>query len=103
MPIDRDKLKESTTEIDGCWVWIRGRSQFGYGYLRIGNRIVGAHRASYEAFIEPIPSGLRVCHKCDNPSCINPDHLFLGTSGDNLNDWMVKYYDPSMRSSMRRI
>jgi hypothetical protein len=102
MGISQQILKASTVEVDGCWLWTRGKNGFGYGYVRIGYRTVGAHRASYEAFIGPIPAGLRVCHKCDIPACINPDHLFLGTSSDNLNDWRSKFYDRTQYSSIRR-
>lgn len=79
----------------GCIEWI-GSLRNGYGRLIVGSRIDGsrrsesAHRASYKAYKGDIPDGLFVCHKCDNPKCINPDHLFLGTRQDNVDDREAK-------------
>ena len=69
-----------------CWIW-RGRiSEKGYGTY--GKRL--AHRIAYEMWVAAIPSGLNVCHSCDNPPCVRPDHLFLGTNADNTKDMMSK-------------
>ena len=62
----------------------------GYGRLRVDGKKVLAHRASYEEFNGVITDGLLVCHVCDTPSCINPDHLFLGTNKDNYTDSVNK-------------
>lgn len=70
----------------GCWLWGGSVTGRDYGGVYNGHKIVLAHRASYERFNGPIPKGLNVCHKCDVPMCINPDHLFLGTQRDNLQD-----------------
>lgn len=70
----------------GCWNWLLGKDDSGYGLLRINNKNVRAHRLFWEEMVGPIPPGLCVLHKCDNPPCVNPAHLFLGTKGDNNTD-----------------
>jgi hypothetical protein len=71
-----------------CWVWQGYRNEHGYGRLWAPKRYV--HRAAYEAFVGPIPAGLNVLHRCDNPPCCNPAHLFLGTRADNARDMLAK-------------
>lgn len=61
-----------------------------YGVIKVGNKKVRAHRFSWELFVGPIPDGLHVLHRCDNPRCINYDHLFLGTDQDNMSDMIAK-------------
>jgi hypothetical protein len=70
----------------GCILW-KGRTTKRYGTIEGGLR---AHRVSYELFIGPIPDGMCVLHRCDNPPCINPNHLFVGTHADNINDKVSK-------------
>lgn len=72
----------------GCWLWL-GATTRGYGSFRARGYNL-AHSASYETFRGPIPAGLFVCHKCDTPACINPDHFFLGTAKDNAQDAAAK-------------
>lgn len=70
----------------GCWEWSAARTAAGYGELRYERTTVRAHRLAYEAWVGTIPDGQVVRHKCDNPPCINPDHLETGTQRDNMRD-----------------
>ena len=73
----------------GCWEWSKS-TRSGYGQVRWNGKLIFAHRLSYFIVNGEIPKGLFVCHKCDNPSCCNPDHLFLGTHIDNMMDMRTK-------------
>jgi hypothetical protein len=75
---------------DVCWPFQGARNSKGYGQIRIGGRMVPAHRAAYEAATGAAPGELHVLHRCDNPPCCNPAHLFLGTAGDNVRDCAAK-------------
>ena len=81
------KVKKSK---DGCWIWTAGSIRGGYGAFFSKGKNILAHRYAYELYREKIPSGMFVCHKCDNPPCVNPEHLFLGTNLDNFQDMVKK-------------
>lgn len=75
---------------DGCWEWNAATTWDGYGRFRLNGTQCLAHRISYTMHNKIDPGELLVCHKCDNPKCVNPDHLFLGTNSDNQNDCLKK-------------
>lgn len=77
-----------------CWIWLLAKDKNGYGVAHKGRKNFRAHRVSYEAFIGYVPPHLYVLHRCDNPPCVNPDHLFLGTNQDNMDDMVLKGRKP---------
>lgn len=75
-------------DLGECWIWTGARMR--YGYFQYGKKLIGAHRVAWELRNGPIPDGLYVLHRCDNPPCVRPDHLFLGTAADNTADMVAK-------------
>lgn len=84
--------KVSIASKNACWLWKANKNNKGYGMIRLGGlqRKVLAHRVSYEIHKDKIPENLVVMHSCDNPGCVNPNHLFLGTMLDNAQDKVKK-------------
>ena len=73
-----------------CWIWKGTKQKNGYGRIKVDGKSLLAHRLSYELNMSKIPNGLWVLHKCDNPKCVNPNHLFLGNRSDNMKDAFKK-------------
>jgi hypothetical protein len=100
MQPDRKWLSRFNTffaKSDGCWVWKGGKNKTGYGVFTFGKHgRTGAHRASWVFHFGPIPDGLWVLHRCDNPPCVNPAHLFLGDHDANMADKVAKGRSASM-------
>jgi hypothetical protein len=86
---DRDRFVArlpTVRDADTCWPFSGAPTRGGYRRIHIDGKLTKAHRASYRLFVGPIPEGMHVLHRCDNPPCVNPAHLFLGTNLDNIRD-----------------
>ena len=77
-------------EYTNCWNWKKSINKRGYGQMNIEGKPKEMHRISYKTFVGDIPTGLNVLHKCDNRKCINPEHLWIGTQKENIQDMISK-------------
>ena len=91
IPFSDVRFQRKVQITDSCWLWTGClKKRDGYGWVGRNKKQMGAHRYAWILINGPIPDGLCVLHKCDNPPCVNPDHLFLGTQVDNIRDMQSK-------------
>lgn len=83
-------VKNAAETQSDCWEWPLKCNRGGYGQLLIEGKLRQTHRLSYEQHVGPIPAGFHVLHACDNPACMNPNHLWTGTAADNMRDKSAK-------------
>lgn len=86
----RDRIIQNVKVSGDCWIWTGSYGSDGYGVIGIGRKQFRTHRVSFEIFSGKCADGLLVCHKCDDPRCVNPEHLFVGTPKDNTQDMIAK-------------
>jgi hypothetical protein len=79
-----------TADITKCWIWGASKNKKGYGHFGFNGRMYQAHRFAYKLYYGDYDEILQCLHKCDNPSCVNPNHLWLGTNTDNVLDMVAK-------------
>lgn len=85
-----ERFFDKILKTESCWIWTGGSRGNGYGAFKLNGKVVDAHRVSYMIHKGDIPDHKLICHTCDNRSCVNPDHLFIGTHSDNMQDCKSK-------------
>lgn len=99
-----DRLMNHVLKTETCWLWLGYKDKQGYGkILEVDKKCIGCHRVSYQKFKGPIPEGLDILHTCDNPSCVNPDHLKLGSHLENMWDMLSKNRFPFQKLTISDI
>jgi predicted XRE-type DNA-binding protein len=91
-----ERFFNKVNKTHSCWEWTAGKDRYGYGSIRINNKVLRTHRVSYQLHYGDFDIALFVCHKCDNKKCVNPEHLFLGTHQDNMTDKVNKGKQPNL-------
>jgi len=95
-----ERFESKITKTDSCWLYGGYKTgSMGYGYMRVGNKYQYAHRVSYQIYKGRIPKGEFVCHSCDVPLCVNPEHLWTGSAKDNKRDSVSKGRSPGMKGN----
>lgn len=102
-PKDVDRFWAKVHKTDGCWLWTGGMYATGYGFTGTRKRRLYAHRVAYMLTYGPIPDGMQVCHHCDTPPCVRPDHLFLGNHAENAADRIAKGRLAGVRADMQAL
>jgi len=95
-----ERLAAHAPATEGCWLWQGAHDGDGYGLVKVDGKLRRAARVAWEATYGPIPAGLSVLHSCDNPPCIRPDHLMVGTQRANIRDMLGKGRRPKSRAAI---
>jgi hypothetical protein len=98
----KPRFEANIRKTESCWLWTGMLTDGGYGVISDHQKKTRAHRASYALYVGPIPEGMHVLHRCDNPPCVNPKHLFLGTHIDNMRDMESKGRAKWIQENLRK-